>query len=122
MAGKTHGDRILTIEETVYKMREMTTVLEVAVERLKGFESDTNRRNDQIERDYVALKMLLDELRRWSLDNSNVALLVEIGVLKEKVTRLESAAEKLSNRFWTFLPPIAAAVFGGLLVYYLRAR
>jgi chromosome segregation ATPase len=67
------------------------------------------------EKELVAIKKDVDELRRWSEKNSVADLKSQIEVLKEKVAKLEAALDKVGARAWSVVPNIAGAVVNVLL-------
>lgn len=67
------------------------------------------------EKDFVAVKKDIDELRRWTEKNSMSDIKPKIEVMAEKVSKVETALEKFGTRAWSVVPNISGAVVNVLL-------
>lgn len=89
---------------------------------------NTQQLNDlrrEYEKDVVALKKDVDELRRWSEKHGTSELKPKIDVLMEKVAKVETAQEKIGTRAWSVVPNVVGALITGTisaLVAYLVAK
>ena len=129
MPGKTQADRILDLEQLVVEQRVQLKLLEKTVQSLQDGQSQTHAWLHDLrrahERDVAVLGRDVEELRRHAEKSGTTELKTDIVLLREKMTKVEAAQEKLGQRAWSVVPNISGAVVGGVIaavVAFLVAR
>jgi hypothetical protein len=61
------------------------------------------------------VKKDIDELRRWTEKNSLSEIKPKMEVMAEKVSKVESALEKIGARAWSVVPNISGSIVNVLL-------
>ena len=119
MARKTQGEKIDELEKFVASILTQLREIQRAIDDL-GDEAAKNReglaslRLDS-EKQLVGLTKDVEELRRWTEKNGTAELRNEIVLLKEKISKLELAQEKIGTRAWSVVPNILGALVTGVI-------
>ncbi|MCI0704288.1 MAG: hypothetical protein L0241_24785 [Planctomycetia bacterium] len=103
----------------------MTEAHETAEQIARDANQALNDLRREHERDTALLKRDLEELRRWADKNGTSEIKAELGRLTDRVTKVETAQEKVSTRAWSVVPNILGALVSGViaaLVAYFVAR
>ncbi len=137
MAQKALGERVDDLSKGYGELDKLVAVL---VEQMKTVsrsldalnlgqnEAKVLHTNLQLnfEREAAVFKQQLDELRRWTEKNSIAEVRIELTLLKEKLSKLEAAQEKASNRAWSVVPNVIGAIVSGiiaaLVAYFVSKR
>lgn len=137
MTQKELGDRVESITK---ELSDLDKLVAVIVEQLKAVnrsldalnagQKEAAERHAELQRDHerevAVLKQLLDELRRWTEKNGVSDLKVEIGLLKEKVSKLEAAQERSGTRAWSVVPNVLGAIvsstLAGVIAYFVARK
>jgi len=129
MPRKTDGDKIDELQKTVAILEQRSEHTENAMAELntnyRGFVQQFNDIRRELEREIAVLKVAIDELRRWTEKNGIGDLKSEISLLKDKVTKLETAMDRIGTRAWSVVPNIVGALvsaFIGAIVAILVTR
>ena len=129
MPRKTDGDKIDELQKTVAILEQRSEHTENAMAELntnyRGFVQQFNDIRRELEREIAVLKVAIDELRRWTEKNGIGDPKSEISLLKDKVTKLETAMDRIGTRAWSVVPNIVGALvsaFIGAIVAILVTR
>lgn len=136
MPRKTDGEKIDELEKTVAALIErsenddariarLTEDVEKAQQAERSAAQALNDLRRDHDREIALLKRELEEQRKWTEKNGVGELKTEIGLLKEKVAKLEAANERGGNRAWSVVPNILGAIVSSgiaAVVAFLVAR
>jgi len=99
------------VEQLNQLAKSLDTVNEACGENTKSL-NDLQR---NCEKEFVAVKKDIDELRRWTEKNGLSDIKPKIEVMAEKVSKVETALEEIGTRAWSVVPNISGAVVNVLL-------
>ncbi len=110
---------VVEVEKLISSILEQIKQLSKSVDLLNETRRDNTQLLNDLQRDYekefVAVKKDIDELRRWTEKNGLAEIKPKIEVMAEKVSKVETALEKIGTRAWSVVPNISGAVVNVLL-------
>ena len=112
-------NRVVEIEKLnsaiVEQQKNQDEVLDSLDESRKENIQHLNDLRREGEKETIALKKDIDELRRWTEKNATSELKAKLDVLTEKVLKVESAQEKMGTRAWSVVPNVVGAIVNVIL-------
>lgn len=119
MTRKSDGEKIDELEKLVAVVLERLQNIQKTLDSLGASHREESEGLDDLQRrhetEIAVFKKEIEEIRRWIEKNGTSDMKTEVGILKEKVTKIEVTQERVGNRAWSIIPNVVGAIINGLI-------